>query len=64
MIGLQARALPGVKQVQLEKFRAWSDCAGDIETVFPRDQLLANIGLYWVQGRDRFVLLGLLLPCA
>ena len=34
----------------VEKFRAWSDCAGDIETVFTRDQLLANIGLYWFTG--------------
>jgi len=50
IIGLQVRALPGAKQVQLEKFRAWSDCAGDIETVFTRDRLLANIGLYWFTG--------------
>ena len=34
----------------VEKFRAWSDCAGDIETVFTRDRLLANIGLYWFTG--------------
>jgi microsomal epoxide hydrolase len=34
----------------LEKFRAWSDCAGDIESVFSRDHLLANIGLYWFTG--------------
>jgi len=34
----------------VEKFRAWSDCAGDLETVFTKDQLLANIGLYWFTG--------------
>jgi len=34
----------------VEKFRAWSDCGGDVESVFPRDHLLANIGLYWFTG--------------
>lgn len=32
----------------VEKFRAWSDCDGDIESVFTRDDLLTNITLYWV----------------
>ena len=32
----------------LEKFRAWSDCAGNLENVFTRDQLLTNVMLYWV----------------
>ena len=27
----------------VEKFRAWSDCGGDVESAFARDQLLANI---------------------
>ncbi|MEZ0167820.1 epoxide hydrolase family protein [Microvirga sp. TS319] len=31
----------------VEKFRTWSDCGGDIEAVFSRDHLLANISLYW-----------------
>jgi microsomal epoxide hydrolase len=31
----------------VEKFRAWSDCGGEIESVFSRDHLLANISLYW-----------------
>jgi pimeloyl-ACP methyl ester carboxylesterase len=31
----------------VEKFRAWSDCSGEIESVFSRDHLLANISLYW-----------------
>src|SRR5262245_50627099 len=32
----------------VEKFRAWSDCNGDPETVFTRDQLLTNVTVYWV----------------
>ena len=32
----------------MEKFRAWSDCGGDIESRFTKDQLLTNIMLYWV----------------
>jgi pimeloyl-ACP methyl ester carboxylesterase len=34
----------------VEKFRAWSDCDGDVESVFSRDHLLANIALYWFTG--------------
>jgi pimeloyl-ACP methyl ester carboxylesterase len=34
----------------VEKFRAWSDCGGDVEAAFTRDQLLANISLYWFTG--------------
>ena len=32
----------------VEKFRAWSDCNGDVETRFTKDELLTNITLYWV----------------
>src|SRR5581483_6310771 len=32
----------------IEKFRAWSDCHGDIERVFTKDELLTNIMIYWV----------------
>jgi microsomal epoxide hydrolase len=31
----------------VEKWRAWSDCNGDIESVFTKDELLTNISLYW-----------------
>jgi pimeloyl-ACP methyl ester carboxylesterase len=31
----------------VEKFRAWSDCHGDIETRFSKEELLTNISLYW-----------------
>ena len=34
----------------IEKFRAWSDCGGDIESVFSLDELLTNITIYWVTG--------------
>jgi pimeloyl-ACP methyl ester carboxylesterase len=31
----------------LEKFYTWSDCDGNIESRFTKDQLLTNISLYW-----------------
>jgi pimeloyl-ACP methyl ester carboxylesterase len=31
----------------VEKFRAWSDCGGDIETRFTKDELLTHIMIYW-----------------
>jgi pimeloyl-ACP methyl ester carboxylesterase len=34
----------------VEKFRAWSDCGGDVERRFSKDDLLTNITLYWVTG--------------
>ncbi|MBV8387221.1 MAG: epoxide hydrolase [Acidimicrobiia bacterium] len=34
----------------VEKFRTWSDCDGDPENAFTRDQLLTNVMLYWVTG--------------
>jgi microsomal epoxide hydrolase len=33
-----------------EKFRAWSDCGGDVESVFTKDEILANVALYWFTG--------------
>lgn len=32
----------------VEKFRDWSDCDGDVERSFTKDQLLTNITAYWV----------------
>jgi pimeloyl-ACP methyl ester carboxylesterase len=32
----------------VEKFRAWSDCHGEIERVFTKDELLTIITIYWV----------------
>jgi pimeloyl-ACP methyl ester carboxylesterase len=34
----------------LEKWRAWSDCDGDPERRFTKDQLLTTVMLYWVTG--------------
>jgi epoxide hydrolase len=31
----------------VEKFRAWSDCDGNPENVFTRDQLITNVMIYW-----------------
>lgn len=32
----------------IEKFNSWSDNRGNIESIFIKDELLANITLYWV----------------
>ncbi|MDE1177540.1 MAG: epoxide hydrolase [Edaphobacter sp.] len=32
----------------LEKFRAWSDCDGDVYKSFSKDTLLTNVTLYWM----------------
>jgi pimeloyl-ACP methyl ester carboxylesterase len=32
----------------VEKFRDWGDCEGDVERRFSKDELLANVTLYWV----------------
>jgi microsomal epoxide hydrolase len=34
----------------VEKFRTWSDCAGNPENAISRDEMLANISLYWFTG--------------
>ena len=34
----------------LEKLRSWTDCDGDVESVFTRDELLTWITSYWVSG--------------
>lgn len=31
----------------LEKRRAWSDCGGDVESVFSKDDLLTTMSIYW-----------------
>lgn len=31
----------------LERWRAWSDCGGDVETRFSRDAMLTNATIYW-----------------
>jgi pimeloyl-ACP methyl ester carboxylesterase len=32
----------------VDKFRAWSDCGGDVERCFTKDELLTTITIYWV----------------
>ena len=34
----------------VEKFRAWSDSGGDVESRFSKDELLTNLTVYWVTG--------------
>jgi pimeloyl-ACP methyl ester carboxylesterase len=34
----------------VEKLRAWSDCDGDVEAAFPRDDLLTWVSAYWFTG--------------
>ena len=34
----------------VEKFRTWSDCEGNVERRFSKDELLTNITIYWVTG--------------
>jgi pimeloyl-ACP methyl ester carboxylesterase len=34
----------------VEKFRDWSDCGGEIERRFSKDELLAHVTIYWVTG--------------
>ena len=31
----------------VEKYRTWSDCAGDVEKRFSKNELLTNITIYW-----------------
>lgn len=31
----------------VEKFRSWSDCGGDVERRFTKDELLTNVMIYW-----------------
>jgi microsomal epoxide hydrolase len=40
----------GLAAWMAEKFHAWSDCEGDIEKAITRDEMLANISLYWFTG--------------
>jgi pimeloyl-ACP methyl ester carboxylesterase len=34
----------------VEKFRTWSDCHGNLESRFTKDQLLTNVMIYWITG--------------
>ncbi len=43
----QADSPAGIAAWIVEKLRTWSDCGGDIESVYTKDQLLTNIMFYW-----------------
>jgi len=32
----------------VEKLRAWSDCGGDVERRFTKDEMLTNVTIYWL----------------
>ncbi len=32
----------------VEKYRRWSDCGGDVESRFTKDELLTTVTIYWV----------------
>ena len=32
----------------VEKLRAWSDCDGDVERCFTKDEILTNVTIYWL----------------
>jgi pimeloyl-ACP methyl ester carboxylesterase len=34
----------------VEKLRSWSDCDGDVERRFSKDEILTNVTLYWLTG--------------
>lgn len=34
----------------VEKMRAWSDCGGDIERSYTKDEILTNVTIYWLTG--------------
>ena len=34
----------------VEKLRAWSDCGGDVERSYTRDEILTNVTMYWLTG--------------
>lgn len=38
----------GLASWMVDKFHAWSDCHGDVERSFTKDELLTNVTLYWV----------------
>jgi pimeloyl-ACP methyl ester carboxylesterase len=34
----------------VEKLRGWSDCGGDVERSFTKDEILTNVMIYWLTG--------------
>jgi epoxide hydrolase len=46
----QADSPAGLAAWIVDKFRAWSDCDGDVERRFTKDQLLTNLMFSWAPG--------------
>lgn len=40
----------GLAAWMLHRRRAWSDCSGDVETRFTKDELITSFSLYWLTG--------------
>lgn len=40
----------GIASWLVEKYRMWSDCAGDVESVWSKDDLLDHVALYHLTG--------------
>ncbi len=34
----------------IDKYRAWTDCGGDLDAAFPRDRLVDLLNIYWFTG--------------
>lgn len=48
-LGLALNDSPvGLAAWLLEKYRSWSDCAGDVETRFSRDDIITHVMVYWL----------------
>jgi epoxide hydrolase len=43
----QSDSPAGLAAWVLEKFRTWSDCDGDLDSVYSRDDLITNLMFYW-----------------
>jgi len=42
----------GLAAYIVEKFRTWSDCGGNVESVFSKDTLLTNVAIYCLRKRS------------
>ena len=40
----------GLAAWMLQRRRAWSDCGGDVERRFTKDELITSFALYWLTG--------------
>ena len=50
-VGLALHDSPvGIASWLVEKYRMWSDCAGDVESVWSKDDLLDHVALYHLTG--------------